>query len=299
MSVMLPAGLETAFGVLGVPWPTEDEDRLRECAEAYRACAAALTADVTPAAHAAVTRVADDNAGDHVDALTAFWSDYHHADAGHLPSLAVTLTALGDGHDAAAKLVAAVKTLLVTLAAYLLAALLWAAAAAVWTGGAAALQARTAVGALRLAARRATAAFRREFERFFGQRLVEGVETRLGRILGARRPALPGTNRGVLDRLRDTPRPNTTIGELRGFTTQEVDGSLYSRAKSERIHRLTDRNLLRSLFNPANGMYVQAYRDSRRFVNGSHRVVEMRVRASKGGSLITEDTPIYVHFLPG
>ncbi|WP_433246423.1 scabin-related ADP-ribosyltransferase [Streptosporangium sp. CA-135522] len=190
MAVTLPAELETAFGMLRVPWPTEDEDGLRDCATAYRACAITITADVIPGAHGAVQFAAVDNAGDDIDAFTAFWADYHRDDddSGHLSSLATTMHALADTHDGFATFVEVLKKVLVIAAGIVAAILAWAIAASAFTFGMAAVQARTAILGSRMLAQRATAVFRRELERFFGKTLVRGITTRLHGILGAKSP---------------------------------------------------------------------------------------------------------------
>ncbi|WP_456115256.1 WXG100-like domain-containing protein [Sphaerisporangium corydalis] len=209
---MLPPALETAFGMLGVPWPTEDEDGLRECAAAYRACATTLTGHTIPLAHGAVQYAVAGNSGDGVDALGTLWAGYYQDgdETAHLPSLATTLHGLADAHDLAADLVQALKAFLIGAAVYVTAVLLWAAASAAFTAGMGAVQARTLIAGLRGAAQRSVAVFRRELERFFGRSLVRGVETRLRRILGARGPVhnamvgdgVPGARRFTPDELR-------------------------------------------------------------------------------------------------
>ncbi|WP_406312619.1 hypothetical protein OHA77_29230 [Streptosporangium sp. NBC_01639] len=190
MAIMLPAELETAFGALGVPWPTEDEDGLHDCAAAYRMCAATLVGEVIPLAHGAIQHAATGNHGLGMDAATASWADYNQEDGddGHLPSLAAVLNALANAHDVIADMVTALKKLLIVLAGYAAVVLAWAATAAVVTGGTAAIQGRLALTELRVGAGRAVTAFRRELERFFSKALVNGVETRLRRILGAVAP---------------------------------------------------------------------------------------------------------------
>ncbi|MEV4066435.1 hypothetical protein [Nonomuraea dietziae] len=148
MAVTLPAPLEPAFALLGVAWPDEDEDRLRECAGAYRAMAAALRTQVLPVADGAVTFAATDNAGQHIDALHGYWAGYSGTgpqQAGHLPALAVAMTAMAEGHDLAATLFEIGKTLLVFASSYVLLALTWAGAAAVVSGGLAVIRARVMV----------------------------------------------------------------------------------------------------------------------------------------------------------
>ncbi|WP_442811463.1 WXG100-like domain-containing protein [Streptosporangium sp. NBC_01756] len=179
---MLPTELEFAFGMLGVWWPTQDEDGLRQCAAAYRACATTLTTEVIPTAHGAVRHAAANNAGDGIDAAGAFWAEYHRDgdDDTHLDSLATTLHALAHGHDMAADLVEIFKKFLIAVAGAVAALL----AAAVVVGGLAALD----IFNLRAVAQRAMIIFRREIERFFGESLLRGVEPPLRRILGARGP---------------------------------------------------------------------------------------------------------------
>ncbi|WP_405152033.1 hypothetical protein [Sphaerisporangium sp. NBC_01403] len=210
---MLPAELETAFQMLGAPWPTEDEDGLRECATAYRSCATALATDVIPGAQGAISFAATENIGGHIDALTSFWADYHRDgdDSAHLPSLATTLHALADSHDAAATLVEALKIALIAAAGIVAAILVWAAAAATVTAGMALVQARTAITGSRVFAQRSVAVFRRELERFFGKTLIRGVESRLRRILRAKAP--------IQLRMRLARRPDP----LRAAANRNVD----------------------------------------------------------------------------
>ncbi|MEU0565492.1 hypothetical protein ABZ297_08890 [Nonomuraea sp. NPDC005983] len=190
MAMMLPAKLEEAFVLLGVPWPTENEDGLKEYAAACWRCAGELITDVVPALVGTVGSIGLDNAGDGVEALLAFLADYldDETDLAHLPSLAIILSVLAASHSLAAVLVQALKILLVIVATYVAAALLWAAMAAVVTSGMAVVRARTFVIGLRLIAQRAVAVFRRELERFFGKSLVRGVQARLRRLFGARPP---------------------------------------------------------------------------------------------------------------
>ncbi|MEU4696263.1 hypothetical protein [Nonomuraea dietziae] len=194
MAVTLPAPLEPAFALLGVAWPGEDEDRLRECAGAYRAMAAALRTQVLPVADGAVTFAATDNAGQHIDALHGYWAGYSGTgpqQPGHLPALAAAMTAMAEGHDLAATLFEIGKTLLVFASSYVLLALTWAGAAAVVSGGLAVIRARAMVEAARRFAHRVMTALRRRFTTFFTSRLVRGVESVLRRVLLASRPALP------------------------------------------------------------------------------------------------------------
>ncbi|GGO81719.1 WXG100-like domain-containing protein [Nonomuraea cavernae] len=209
MALMLPPELEIAFQLLGVPWPTEDEDKLRECATAYRTCATALATVVIPTANAGINEVMTNNAGDDIDTLLAYWAEYHPNDkvddSPHLTSLTISLRALADGHDLAAVLVVAIKLILIFAAFCLAAVLAWAAAAAVISGGMAALHARTATSVWRMFAQRSASTFRRKLEEAFRERLAGGVGTRLRRILDARAPLLPISRRhgdGLDGRLR-------------------------------------------------------------------------------------------------
>ncbi|MEU1721498.1 hypothetical protein [Nonomuraea sp. NPDC005692] len=189
MTVMLPPQLEIAFQALGVPWPTQDEDGLRAGAAAYRECAAALAVQVTPLVRESLGRAAGGNAGLHMEAVAAFWDELDREDdrSGHLSRLATTLHVLADGHEAAARLVEALKAVLVALAAGVVAVLIWAVAAAAVSGGAAALQARSALLSLRAAATRFCRTFVRELERFFARDLATGVRTLLHPVLHARK----------------------------------------------------------------------------------------------------------------
>ncbi|WP_344935393.1 endonuclease/exonuclease/phosphatase family protein [Sphaerisporangium flaviroseum] len=183
---MLPAGLEAAFGMLGVPWPTQDEGALRRCAAAYRACAGSLATEVIPTAHGAFQCAAASNAGDGMNTARAFWADYHEDgdDSTHLLNLVTILDAFADGHDLAADLVEAIKDFLIAVAAVVAIVL----AVTVVAGGIAVLHARMSVVCLRTIAQRATSVTHRELNRFFGRTLVGGIEPRLRRILGARSP---------------------------------------------------------------------------------------------------------------
>ncbi|MGV9598339.1 WXG100-like domain-containing protein [Streptosporangium sandarakinum] len=193
MALTLSPDLQAPFGLLGVPWPPEDEDHIRACGAALRACAVALDDQTIPTAHGAVGHAARHNAGDHIDALTGHWADYHADDArsGHLQSLTVSLHALADGCDLFARIIEIVKAVLIFLATYVLLALVWAASMAVVSGGLAALQARGFVMMLRTFARKAVATLRGRLERYFGGRLIRAVETRLRRVLHAKPPSFP------------------------------------------------------------------------------------------------------------
>ncbi|MGW7485279.1 WXG100-like domain-containing protein [Nonomuraea muscovyensis] len=191
MSLTLPAHLQAPFGLLEVDWPPEDEDHIRGCGAAFRDCATALERETIPAAHGAVGHAARYNAGDHIDALTGHWADYHTEDqpSGHLQSLATSLHALADGCDLWARAVELVKVALTLLATYVLLALVWAASMAVVSGGLAAVKARGSILVLRVFARKAVATLRGRLEKYFGQKLIHAVETRLRRILRAKAPS--------------------------------------------------------------------------------------------------------------
>ncbi|WP_144070068.1 ParB/RepB/Spo0J family partition protein [Nonomuraea indica] len=208
-ALMLPPSVETAFGMLGVPWLTQHEGVLRTCAVAYRAFAHALATEIIPAAHHAIGHAGANNSGDAIDDVTAFWADYHHEgdDSGHLSSLTTVLNALADVHDVAARLVAVAKRFLLVLAGLVAAALVWAAIAAVVSGGTAALSARTVIAGLRRVAQRAMTAFRRRLEQLLAHAVVRGVETRLRRILKARGPRSAGAARRTTAQARATTAP--------------------------------------------------------------------------------------------
>ncbi|TDD02300.1 hypothetical protein E1292_23775 [Nonomuraea deserti] len=198
MAVVLPAALQTPFSMLGVEWPSEDEDHLRACGAVYRSCATNLADGVNPSAHGVVTYASQNNSGDHIDELNTFWADYHGdgEQKGHLQSLATSLHALADGHDLYAKVVETVKIVLKLLAMYALIVLLWAAASAAVSGGFAALKARGSLMRLRAFARKALATLRHRFARYFGQKLIRGVETRVRRMLGAKAPKFAAPAKG-------------------------------------------------------------------------------------------------------
>ncbi|TDC89285.1 hypothetical protein E1292_44665 [Nonomuraea deserti] len=175
--------LEFALGVLGVPWPTRDEDRLRQYAAAYRACARMLATNVIPTAHGAVLHAAANNSGAAMDAAGYFWAQYHQEgdDSVHMPSMVVTLKALAVIHEVAADLVKAYKELLIA-AAEAVAALL---AIAVLTAG---LAPFSRVVRLRLVVARATGLFRPLLEGAICTSVRKAIESRLCRIALARSP---------------------------------------------------------------------------------------------------------------
>ncbi|MGW5688712.1 WXG100-like domain-containing protein [Nonomuraea sp. NPDC003754] len=206
MAVTLPAELRPGFDLLGVEWPNIDEDGLRTCGAAFRTCATALDADVTPGANGAVAYASANNKGEHIDALNGYWEEYDDGgpkQTGHLRSLAASLRALADGHDLVALIVEIVKRLLILLALYVMIALAWALTMAVLSGGLAMLKARSLVGILRVFARRFVKVLRDKLERYFRGRLVRAVEARVRRMLGAKPPALPKVAR------RRIPLPST------------------------------------------------------------------------------------------
>lgn len=196
MALTLAPALQAPFSLLGVEWPPEDEDHIRACGAAFRACAVSLESQTVPAAHDAVGHAARHNAGDHIDALTGHWADYHageqqagDAGPGHLQSLTASMHALADGCDLFARAVEIVKVVLTLLATYVLLALVWAASMAVVSGGLAALKARGSVMVLRAFARKTVSTLRDRLERYFGHTLIRAVETRLRRILHAKAPS--------------------------------------------------------------------------------------------------------------
>ncbi|TDD17051.1 hypothetical protein [Nonomuraea diastatica] len=153
---------------------------------------------MNPSAHGVVTYASHKNSGDHIDEFNTFWADYHDdgGQKGHLQSLATALHALADGHDLYAKVVETVKIILKLLAMYALIVLLWAAASAAISGGFAAFKARGSIMVLRASARKALASLRHKFERYFGQKLIRAVETRVRRMLGAKTPKFTATAKG-------------------------------------------------------------------------------------------------------
>ncbi|SNT62026.1 hypothetical protein SAMN05216276_108710 [Streptosporangium subroseum] len=232
MAVMLPAELEFAFGMLGVPWPTENEDGLRTIAAAYRSCATGLTTDVVQDTHDAIRFVTANNVGDHIDALASFWAGYHSDgdDSGHLSSLATTLHALADSHDLAATLVEALKIALIAVAGVVAAVLVWAAVAATVTAGMAVVQARTTITGSRVFAQRSVAVFRRELERFFSRTLIRGVEARLRRILDAKAPNQLRMRFGRPDPLRAAANRTVNVKAITPAPVWRTDRLILRRA---------------------------------------------------------------------
>ncbi|TDC99287.1 hypothetical protein E1292_32415 [Nonomuraea deserti] len=200
MALTLPPNLQSSFALLDVEWPSEDEDHIRACGAAFRACATTLTNQTIPTAHGAVDHAAQHNSGDHIDALTGHWAEYHADDAqsGHLQSLATSMHALADGCDLFAQIVELIKIVLKLLSVYVLLALVWAASMAVVSGGLAALKARGSVMMLRTFAKKAVATLRGRLQRYFGHKLIRAVETRLRRILHAKPPSFPARPKGSL-----------------------------------------------------------------------------------------------------
>lgn len=186
MAITLPPELEHAFAFLGLPWPTENEDHMRECAAAYRSCGVAINSDVVPKAKGATAIAGQTNAGDHIAAMFSSIKDYA-GDSGHLPNLALSLHALADVHDVAADIVEIIKKVLILAAVCVAVVLVWVGIAATVGGvGAAiaALRARSVIAAARAFAQRFAVVFWTRLERFFGSFLVRAVESRLRRILG-------------------------------------------------------------------------------------------------------------------
>ncbi|WP_329425991.1 hypothetical protein OG339_37695 [Streptosporangium sp. NBC_01495] len=185
---MLPPEPETPLAMLGVPWPTEDEDGLHECAVAYRACAAEITGGVTPLAHQGAQWVKANNLGADVDAFADFWADYHDPGdgSGHLSELSGNLNILADAHDGAADLFRALKLFLLTVAAIVLGILVKLVVVAALNAGVAALQARSLIAALRVATQRFVGVFYRDFVKIFGEGIIRAVGHALSRLLGAR-----------------------------------------------------------------------------------------------------------------
>ncbi|MGV9779173.1 hypothetical protein [Streptosporangium sp. NPDC003464] len=237
MTVMLPPPLEIAFQALGVPWPTQDEDRLRDCAAAYRECAAALAVQVTPLVRESLGRAAGGNAGLHMEAVAAFWDELDQEDdrSGHLSRVGTTLHALADAHEVAARLVEALKAVLIALAGGVVAVLVWAMAAAAVSGGAAALQSRSALLSLRVSATRFWQTFARELERFLARDLAMGLRTLLHPVRNARKAR-------TLTKERAAGRPVSAAERdllTRLSRVREKDIAPYPHAGDDGVHLIT------------------------------------------------------------
>ncbi|MEV0619436.1 hypothetical protein AB0I81_39380 [Nonomuraea sp. NPDC050404] len=198
MAIILPERLHAPFDMLGVEWPSENEDHIRLSSSTMRAFADTLDGEVVRGASGAVAHASTNNAGEHIDALNTSWAGYHDPEKqdGHLRSLSMSMRALADGQDLYAKLVEVVKLFLIVLATYVLFVLAWALAAAAISGGASVLKGRAVVGMLRLFARKAVATLRQKLERYFGQAIVRAVERRLRTMLGAKAPKFPAVQKG-------------------------------------------------------------------------------------------------------
>src|SRR5690348_6987679 len=83
VSIDLPPELVFAIGLVGLPWPDVEEDRLRGDADHLRAFAAAL-ADTHGAAHATVGALAASSSGPSYEALAERWA---HVSAAHVREL--------------------------------------------------------------------------------------------------------------------------------------------------------------------------------------------------------------------
>lgn len=73
MSIDLPPELVFAMGLVGLPWPEVEEDRLRTYAEHLRAFASSLS-DTHGTAHARIGALSASNSGPSYEALVERWA---------------------------------------------------------------------------------------------------------------------------------------------------------------------------------------------------------------------------------
>lgn len=288
---MAGPGLEAGLRLLGVPWPDEDEQALREVAAAYRAFADTLDQQAVPTMTAGAVAAAAAGDGDDVAAMRAYTADYHH-EGGHLTTLASLSRLLADAHEQAATVVEHLKVFLAVSAAYVVAAVAGAAAA----GGAAMVAAYRQVAERRVVVQRAVAAFRRTLERLFGRTFAQKVRDRLRPLLEARPPrAAAAARRG-----RSPAAPNATVRQLKDLICPDLDRSALSRGKTDHYARLPDHKLLEAVFKPGEDMYITVR--GRVVLDGNHRTEALLRRAYLSDrhpedTSITWDTPIHIRRL--
>jgi RHS repeat-associated protein len=90
------------------------------------------------------------------------------------------------------------------------------------------------------------------------------------------------------------PAPNATVRDLLAF----APGNPMEAGKN--LSRLSDKNLIDSVFTPFNGVYeYMKVAKSGTLLDGTHRASELLRRAAEPGGSITMDTPIYIQGFGG
>ena len=96
------------------------------------------------------------------------------------------------------------------------------------------------------------------------------------------------------------PAPNATVGDLQRFGLPDVNSSAESTSKTQALSKLSDQQLLDSVFRPRNGLYITVAEEHGLALvrEGNHRVQALLDRMWQhehgGKSTITRDTPIYI-----
>src|SRR5713226_4728724 len=75
MSVMLPGDLVFVLNLIGLNWPTADEDKLRQSAQHWREYASELEHVMTDV-NQIVEQVKGENSAESIDALEQHWRDF-------------------------------------------------------------------------------------------------------------------------------------------------------------------------------------------------------------------------------
>jgi hypothetical protein len=98
MSLDLPPELEWALGFVGLPWPSIEEDQLREYATHLRTFASSLAATHGDA-RGTVLALSADNFGESIEAVVDRWG---HASSAHLQNLVDACNGFADALEVAA-----------------------------------------------------------------------------------------------------------------------------------------------------------------------------------------------------
>jgi nicrotizing toxin Mtb-like protein len=112
MGIELPPELAEVAAQTGVKWPTADEDKMREAAQAWRDTGTKLTTLIKDADTSAQSAL-NTTAGAGADQARSHWDGYVKPDSGHLTSVANGCTAAADQLEHAAEQIGAAKVAIV------------------------------------------------------------------------------------------------------------------------------------------------------------------------------------------
>ncbi|MFE1322655.1 toxin glutamine deamidase domain-containing protein [Kitasatospora phosalacinea] len=151
--MMLPGPLEWVLEMLGFDWPKADEDKLRECAQAWRDFADRVD-EVNQQALTAANSIRSANAGDDIDAFGRTFDKFSTGGDGYLADAAYAARLIATAFDAAAMIVVTCKIAVIAQLAILATEIIAAQGAALFTFGLSEVAALGATQATKMIVRR-------------------------------------------------------------------------------------------------------------------------------------------------